>query len=59
MRILVDIGHPAHIHYFKNCARILIAKGYEFLFVVRERNSTMELIRSTGFNYVSRGEGKL
>lgn len=58
MRILVDIGHPAHIHYFKNCTRILMAKGYEFLFVVRERNSTMELIRSTGFNFVSRGEGK-
>ena len=58
MRILVDIGHPAHIHYFKNCARILSEKGYEFLFVVRERNSTMELIQSTGFNYVSRGEGK-
>lgn len=58
MKILVDIGHPAHIHYFKNCARILIEKGHEFLFVVRERDSTMELIRSTGFNYVSRGKGK-
>jgi hypothetical protein len=58
MRILVDIGHPAHIHYFKNCARILTGKGYKFLFVVRERDSTMELIRSTGFNYVSRGKGK-
>ena len=58
MRILVDIGHPAHIHYFKNCARILTEKGHEFLFVVRERDSTMELIRSTGFNYVSRGKGK-
>lgn len=58
MKILVDIGHPAHIHYFKNCARILTEKGHEFLFVVRERDSTMELIRSTGFNYVSRGKGK-
>lgn len=58
MKILVDIGHPAHIHYFKNCARILTEKGYEFLFVVRERDSTIELIKSTGFNYVSRGKGK-
>ena len=57
MKILVDIGHPAHIHYFKNCARILIAKGYQFLFVVRERDSTIELIQSTGFDYVSRGKG--
>lgn len=58
MRILVDIGHPAHIHYFKNCASILTKKGYEFLFVVRERDSTIELIQCTGFNYISRGKGK-
>ncbi len=58
MKILVDIGHPAHIHYFKNCAHILTEKGHKFLFVVRERDSTMELIRSTGFDYVSRGKGK-
>jgi len=57
MKILVDIGHPAHIHYFKNCAQILTAKGYQFLFVVRERDSTIELIESLGFNYVSRGKG--
>lgn len=58
MKILVDIGHPAHIHYFKNCASILTKKGYEFLFVVRERDSTIDLIKSTGFNFVSRGKGK-
>lgn len=57
MRILIDIGHPAHIHYFKNCCTILQRKGHSFLFVVRERDSTIELIRSTGFNYVSRGKG--
>ena len=57
MKIIVDIGHPAHIHYFKNCARILERKGHNFLFVVRERDSTIELIKSTGFDYVSRGKG--
>lgn len=58
MKILIDIGHPAHIHYFKNAARILKDKGHQFLFVVRERESTIELIKSTGFDYVSRGKGK-
>jgi len=58
MKVLVDIGHPAHIHYFKNCARILTEKGHHFLFVVRERDSTIELIESTGFDWVSRGKGK-
>ena len=56
-KILVDIGHPAHIHYFKNLATILSAKGYDFLFVVREREATIDLIKQTGFNYISRGKG--
>ncbi len=56
-RILVDIGHPAHIHYFKNMAGILKEKGYEFLFVVREREATIDLIKQTGFDYISRGKG--
>lgn len=57
MRILIDIGHPAHIHYFKNCVKLLSTKGYEFLFVVRERDSTIELIETLHFRYVSRGKG--
>lgn len=57
MRILIDIGHPAHIHYFKNCVKLLTEKGYEFLFVVRERDSTIELIEALHFNYISRGKG--
>ncbi len=32
-------------------------KGHQFLFVVRERDSTIELIKSTGFDYVTRGKG--
>ena len=57
MKILIDIGHPAHIYFFKNCARILQDRGHKFLFVVRERDSTIDLIKSTGFDYVSRGKG--
>ncbi len=57
MKILVDIGHPAHVHYFKNAVQILSKKGFDFFFVVRERDSTIELIESTGFNYCSRGKG--
>lgn len=56
-RILIDIGHPAHIHYFKNCVKILSEKGYKFLFVVRDREATIELIKQLGFDYISRGKG--
>lgn len=57
-KVLVDIGHPAHIHYFKNLVRIMKEKGFDFLFVVREREATIELIKQTGFNYISRGKGR-
>lgn len=57
-KILIDINHPAHIHYFKNCVHILSNKGYQFLFVVRDRESTIDLIKSTGFDYVNKGNWK-
>lgn len=56
-KVLVDIGHPAHIHYFKNCAAILEKRNFSFIFVVRERDSTIELMKNTGLNYISRGKG--
>lgn len=56
-KVLVDVGHPAHIHYFKNAAKILEAKGWEFLWSVRERECTIDLIEHLGFKYVSRGKG--
>ncbi|WP_294142905.1 DUF354 domain-containing protein [uncultured Sanguibacteroides sp.] len=57
MKILIDIGHPAHIHYFKNMVDVLSKKGYEFLFTVRERDSTIELMKNLGYKYVNRGKG--
>ena len=29
MKYLFDIGHPAHVHYSKNCIRILESQGHE------------------------------
>lgn len=57
-KVLIDIGHPAHIHYFKNLVRIMEVKGFDFLFVVREREATIDLIEQAGFNYISRGKGR-
>jgi len=27
MRILIDIGHPAHVHFFRNAIRELEGRG--------------------------------
>lgn len=57
MRILIDIGHPAHVHYFKNLIWEMQKKGHEFLLVARDRGPTIDLIKKYGFKFVSRGKG--
>jgi predicted glycosyltransferase len=55
MKIIVDIGHPAHVHLFKNMARNLLDKGHDVLFTLREKEKEIELLRSLGFQYKSFG----
>ena len=44
MRILIDIAHPAHVHFFKNPARILRDRGHELLFTSREKDIALDLL---------------
>ena len=45
MKILIDIGHPAHVHYFKNFIKIMNKKGHETLVVARNRDCIFELLK--------------
>jgi len=45
MRILIDIQHPAHIHFFKNAARILEQKGYTIIWTGRNKDIVVDLAR--------------
>lgn len=36
MKILIDIGHPAHVHLFKNLARELSNRGHQLFYSVRD-----------------------
>jgi len=56
MKILIDIGHPAHVHYFKNLASYLISKNNEILFTCREKDITIELLESLKLHYISFGK---
>lgn len=56
MRILIDIGHPGHVHLFKHLAHRFIKEGAEVLFTAREKEFELELIRAEGFNYKSFGK---
>lgn len=57
MRILIDIGHPAHVHYFKNFIKIMKYKGHEFLVIARDKEITFDLLEKFNIPYVSRGQG--
>ncbi|WP_025743572.1 DUF354 domain-containing protein [Aquimarina pacifica] len=56
MRILIDIGHPGHVHLFKNFAKEMQKKGHEFLFTCREKEFEIELLKAENLNYVSFGK---
>ncbi len=55
MRILIDIGHPAHVHLFRNFAHSMIEKGHKVLFTTREKEFELQLLEHYNLPYVSLG----
>lgn len=58
MKILIDIGHPAHVHFFKGTIRDLQHQGHSILAVTRNKEMTIDLLEKSGFDYISIGEHK-
>ncbi|MCK9157669.1 MAG: DUF354 domain-containing protein [Candidatus Cloacimonas sp.] len=56
MRILIDIGHPAHIHLFKNFAWRMQERGHKILFSCRDRECVLQLMRVYKFVYDNFGK---
>ncbi len=57
MKILIDIGHPAHVHYFRNFIKRMESRGHKFLVTAREKEFTHLLLNQFGINFISRGKG--
>ena len=51
MRILIDITHPAHAHFFKNPINILKDQGHEILITSRIKDNATALLDSFGFSH--------
>lgn len=58
MKILVDIGHPAHVHYFKNFIWIMQEKGHTVHIVARDKEVAFKLLDFYKLPYDNRGKGK-
>lgn len=57
MTILVDINHPAHVHYFKNCIKLLRQKGHQIVVTARDRYPVLQLLEAYEQDYYNRGKG--
>jgi len=58
MNILIDIGHPAHVHYFKNIINIFIRKGHKILVTARDKEITFNLLKHYNINFKNIGKNK-
>ena len=53
MRVLIDIGHPAHVHMFKCFAKEMQDRGHEVLFTCRDKEFELKLLSAYSFNYIN------
>ena len=51
MRILFNIGHPAQVHLFKNLIWNLEKRGHECRITTIDKEVSLHLLNSYGFNY--------
>jgi predicted glycosyltransferase len=51
MRVLIDIGHPAHVHFHKHIIWGLQQRGHEVLISARDKDVALTLLDHYGFSY--------
>jgi predicted glycosyltransferase len=56
LKLLIDLGHPAHFHIFRNLATELQRHGHTILFTCREKECTVDLLKANKLNFISFGK---
>ncbi|MDY6879366.1 MAG: DUF354 domain-containing protein [Thermodesulfobacteriota bacterium] len=51
MKVLVDVAHPGHVHFYKNVIWRLQKNGHKVLISARDKDVTLPLLRQYGFSY--------
>lgn len=57
MNIFIDIGHPAHVHYYKNFIAEMKKRGHKVLVTARDRECIHQLLKAEKIEYKNRGKG--
>ncbi len=55
MKVLFDVAHPAHVHFFKNMIRGLAERGHQAHIVSRDKDVTNALLERLGLSYETVG----
>jgi len=51
MRILIDILHPAHVHFFRNFHAEMTGRGHQLCITARDKDRSVELLQAFGLPY--------
>ena len=57
VKVMIDIGHPAHVHYFRHVIDLLETGGHQVLVTSRDKDMALELLEKYGVPFRSRGRG--
>ncbi|MCK9164953.1 MAG: DUF354 domain-containing protein [Candidatus Cloacimonas sp.] len=56
MKFIIYVGHPAHVHLFAPFTYEVIKGGDSVLFLARDKDVTLSLLRAKGFDYIPMGK---
>jgi uncharacterized protein len=51
MRVLIDILHPAHVHFFRNFHAEMTDRGHQLCITARDKDRSVELLQAFGLPY--------
>lgn len=51
-RVLIDVGHPAQVHQFKNLYKNLTSRGIDVLIVAKDKEMSEYLLKTYNINYL-------
>lgn len=57
MKILIDIGHPGQVHYFKNAIDHFLKNKHSVTIMARDREYVIELLNKYNLPFINRGKG--
>lgn len=52
MRVMVDILHPAHVHFFRNFIAEMKKRGHKILVTARKKDVALELLKLYKINHI-------